>query len=281
MIQFIYSQINPDYSDDTSAEVGNVKQTEAVTLSSSNLSTDTCYDSQKSASVEEISTTSKSEIFVKDNQNKEKKNFRSIPITIERTKSFEEEDLYAFKSAEKITEPYQNIKIPIEIIPSQIQPARSSSEIGISSENSNMKSIRTIPIHRMNSDSSCDSISHIMTKSLSKESITQSPQKIKMGTSAIRIPIQMQKSAESPQGDKKQKDFEVSSLKPPQSVRTLPILKQSLSDSGVSTNYGNKQSSRSRNASSQSMTDEKLQRVHEELEVSQISSMQNNRLHIF
>ena len=59
----------------------------------------------------------------------------------------------------------------------------------------------------------------------------------------------------------------LSATKPPQSIRTVPILKQSLSDSGVGKSFTQNQSNRSRNSSSQSAQDERLQKVHEELEV--------------
>ena len=281
MIQFIYPQINSDNSEDTSADEGSVKQTEAAaTLSISNPPTDTCSESDNTVSsrVQQISPTTNSEIcekksqkeksptnsnhLVKSEENEQKNIYRTIPIKIERSDSCKREE----NLPEKISG--LDAKIPIDINTSA-QLKKSVSDQGISSENLNMKSIRTVPIQRLNSDSSCDSFSNIMTKSISRESLGQQTQKIKMGTAAIRIPIQVQQSIETPTGEETKHGLEgeFSSLKPPHSVRTVPILRQSLSDSGVSPNYANKQSSRSRNISSQSMRDEKLQKVHEQLEV--------------
>ena len=67
--------------------------------------------------------------------------------------------------------------------------------------------------------------------------------------------------------NKNDKTLPVNASKPPQSVRNVPILRQSLSDSGVGKNMSSKQHSRSRNTSAQSNTEDKLQKVHEELEV--------------
>ena len=277
LIPFIYPQINSDNSEDTSADKGSVKQTEAAAaLSISNPPTDTCSESDNtvSSSVQQISTTSKSEIFeeeilkeescinlVKSEENRQKPIYRTIPIKIERVESFKEE-VKPPKSPENISE--LDKQIPIDINKSA-QLKKSVSD----QDNPNMKSVRTVPIQRLNSDSSCDSFSNIMSKSISRESLGQQTQKIKMGTAAIRIPIQVQKTTEPQTGEDIKHGLEggVSSLKPPQSVRTVPILRQSLSDSGVSPSYANKQSSRSRNVSSQSMRDEKLQKVHEQLEV--------------
>ena len=283
MIPFIYPQINSDNGEDTSADKGSVKQTEAeAALSISNPPTDTCSESDNtvSTSVQQISTTSKYESgkeilkeesctyssnLVKPEENEQKHIYRTIPIKIERVESFKEE-VASPKSPESISE--VDIQIPIDINKSA-QLKKSVSDQGISSENPNMKSVRTVPIQRLNSDSSCDSFPNIMSKSISRESLGQQTQKIKMGTAAIRIPIQVQKTTEPQTGEDIKHGLEggVSSLKPPQSVRTIPILRQSLSDSGVSPSYANKQSSRSRNVSSQSMRDEKLQKVHEQLEV--------------
>lgn len=284
LIPFIYPQINSDNSEDTSADEGSVKQTEAAaTLSISNPPTDTCSESDNtvSSSVQQISTTSKSEIcetqspkekstnninhLVKSEENKQKNIYRTIPIKIERSDSCKIEEKQS-NLPEKISG--LDAKIPIDIN-SSAQLKKSVSDQGVSSENLNMKSVRTVPIQRLNSDSSCDSFSNVMTKSISRESLGQQTQKIKMGTAAIRIPIQVQKTIEPPTGEETKHGLEgeVSSMKPPHSVRTVPILRQSLSDSGVSPNYANKQSSRSRNVSSQSMRDEKLQKVHEQLEV--------------
>ena len=189
--------------------------------------------------------------------------YRTIPITIERGEGDRKLSITSEKTKELDT------KIPIEIQTS-VRLSKSVSDQGIPSDNQNMKSIRTVPIQRL-SDSSCDSFNFDspMNKSVSKESLGQPTQKIKMGTAAIRIPIQVLKTTEpsSREDVKHGLDGGVSTLKPPQSVRTVPILRQSLSDSGVSPNYANKQSSRSRNVSSQSMRDEKLQKVHEQLEV--------------
>ena len=241
-------------------------------MSISNPPTDTCSESDNtvSSSVQQISTTSKYEICeskskksVKSEENEPKNMYRTIPIKIERSDSCKTE-VKQSNLSEKI--PCLDAKIPIN---TSAQLKESISDKGLSSENLNMKSVRTVPIQRLNSDSSCDSFSNVMTKSISKESLGQQTQKIKMGTAAIRIPIQVQKTIEASTGveTKHGLEGEVSSLKPPHSVRTVPILRQSLSDSGVSPSFSNKQSSRSRNASSQSMRDEKLQKVHEQLEV--------------
>ena len=243
-------------------------------MSISHPPTDTCLESENTlnSSVQQISTTSKSEICesesikeesssnFKSETSRPKPIYRTIPITIER-EEIGKEDITPEKTKELET------RIPIEILTSA-KLSKSVSDQGVLSENHNMKSVRTVPIQRL-SDSNCDSFNSLMTKSISKESLGQSTQKIKMGTAAIRIPIQVQKTTESPSEEDIKHGLEggVSSLKPPQSIRTVPILRQSLSDSGVSPNYANEQSSRSRNVSSQNVRDIKLQKVHEQLEV--------------
>ena len=284
--QIIYPQINSDNREDTSADKSNVKQTEAAALSISHPPTDTCSESESTvnSSVQQISTTSISETCEKESIKEESSSnsksettrqkpiYRTIPITIEREEGGKE-DLKLSITPEKTKD--LDTKIPIEIL-TPVKLSKSLSDQGVSSDNQNMKSIRTVPIQRL-SDSSCDSFNSLMTKSISKESLGQPTQKIKMGTAAIRIPIQVLKATEPPSGEDINYGLEggVSSLKPPQSVRTVPILRQSLSDSGVSPNYANKQSSRSRNVSSQSMRDGNLQRVHEQLEVSFVFNINN------
>ena len=247
-------------------------------MSISHPSTDTCSESENTlnSSVQQISTTSKSEICenesikeesssnIKSETSRPKPIYRTIPITIER-EEVGKEDFKLSITPEKTKE--LDTKIQIEIQTSA-KLSNSVSDQGVPSENHNMQSVRTVPIQRL-SDSNCDSFNSLMTKSNSKESLGQPTQKIKMGTAAIRIPIQVQKTTEPPSEEDIKYGLEggVSSLKPPQSVRTVPILRQSLSDSGVSPNYASKQSSRSRNVSSQSIKDEKLQKVHEQLEV--------------
>ena len=71
--------------------------------------------------------------------------------------------------------------------------------------------------------------------------------------------------------------------KPPQGIRTVPILRQSVSDSGVVRNMENRQQ-RSRNSSINSFQeekcknefqDERLQKVHEQLEVCLVYKIDN------
>ena len=116
-------------------------------------------------------------------------------------------------------------------------------------------SMISIPIHRVSSVP-CDSDMVSSPPRLGRDS------KIKMGTAAIRIPIQVQRSLDS----EDTRGNNVSS-KPPASVRTVPILRQSLSDSGVGRGGLKQHQIRSRNSSTTSAQEDKLQKVHEELEV--------------
>ena len=210
------------------------------------------------------------------NSNGSLSNIRNIPISIELDNCSSKEDLM-----KKEQNTVKERTIPIEIITEEKKKQVLDSSTEENKASSNMSSIRTIPIQRMNSGSSCESssCSSSLPKTSSRESLNASTQKIKMGTAAIRIPIQIQRSNDTVdnnvQGQEKKlnpetKVKEVSASKPPQSVRTVPILRQSLSDSGVgkiNNSSTNKQGSRSRNVSAQSDQSDRLQKVHEELEV--------------
>ena len=264
------------YQSATSAHKSCVKQTEAAeeTLSSIH-PTDTCSSAAAaapstpskqppiSANNSQIKFSAANENTILQTEGQQAKQVRSIPITIETVTS----------SEKKSDESKRDVKIPIEIVHSE---QKEKVHFELNSEKNNM-SARSIPIHRMDSGSSCGSASFSTSvpKSSSRESLGHPAQKIKMGTSAIRIPIHIQKSNESLKNedalnerkDIGPRDFSLSATKPPQSIRTVPILKQSLSDSGVGKGFTQNQSNRSRNASSQSAQDERLQKVHEELEV--------------
>ena len=212
-------------------------------------------------------------------------NIRSIPITIEVENCSDKEHIDVIEKSKKNDQSIiKERSIPIEIITEVKNNNDKQSSEKENKASTNMSSIRTIPIQRMSSGSSCESssFSSSLPKTSSRESLNTSSQKIKMGTAAIRIPIQIQKSNDSVdnnvQGREKklQPDIklqEVSASKPPQSVRTVPILRQSLSDSGVIkvSSSTNKQGSRSRNVSAQSDQSDRLQKVHEELEVRRLS----------
>ena len=265
------------YQSATSAHKSCVKQTEAAeeTLSSIH-PTDTCSSAAAaapstpskqppiSANNSQIKFSAANENTILQAEGQQAKQVRNIPITIETVTSSEKK---------KSDESKRDVKIPIEIVHSE---QKEKVHFELNSEKNNM-SARSIPIHRMDSGSSCGSASFSTSvpKSSSRESLGHPAQKIKMGTSAIRIPIHIQKSNESlknedTSNERKEigpRDFSLSATKPPQSIRTVPILKQSLSDSGVGKGFTQNQSNRSRNASSQSAQDERLQKVHEELEV--------------
>ena len=234
-------------------------------MSCNSISSDTCYTaaahetcSQKSDAVSSCEDVSKKEKSVDEP--------RSIPIKIETSDNSEKNS-----SVEtKLQETTNDRLIQIEICVEKESPEDSPKQINVSEEPLKMPSIRTIPIQRITSNSSNDSqsLSPPVPLSPSKEVVNQ-PSKIKMGTSAIRIPIQIQKSEEALYSDKKVKDPLIKeglvAMKPPQSTRAVPILRQSLSDSGVSNS--SQSGERSRNLSTSSYQDDRLQKVHEELEV--------------
>ena len=255
----------------TSANTNWIKQTEAgeETLSYTNScsKTNTCYTAVNSS-------TSQSEL--KESFPKKSNSTtvtRNIPITIELDDHKVKSDI----QETPVTAQKETIKFPVTI-----SKCQGTVESDCEKEATKMPSIRTIPIQRVNGSPSptvplSPSMEGFPTpffpKSPSKDSLT-SPQRIKMGTSAIRIPIQIQRSVSADTNDppenvdtKNDKTLPVNASKPPQSVRNVPILRQSLSDSGVGKNMSSKQHSRSRNTSAQSNTEDKLQKVHEELEV--------------
>ena len=232
-------------------------------MSCNTISSDTCYSaaahetcSQKSEAISSCEDVSRKEKLADE--------ARSIPIKIEISDKSEPHAPIDTKSQEN----KNNRFIPIEVCVKNESQKDSVEQIPESEESIKMPSIRTIPIQRINSNSSSDSqsFSPPVPLSPSKEVVNQ-PTKIKMGTSAIRIPIQIQKSDETLYHDQKVKDPVIkeglTAMKPPQSSRAVPILRQSLSDSGVSSHSGE----RSRNLSSSSYQDDRLQKVHEELEV--------------
>ena len=212
------------------------------------------------------------------NSNGSLSNIRNIPISIELDNCSSKEDVSIKEDLKKKEQnTVKERTIPIEIITEEKKKQVLDSSTEENKASSSMSSIRTIPIQRMNSGSSCESSSYSssLPKTSSRESLNASTQKIKMGTAAIRIPIQIQRSNDTVdnnvQGQEKKlnpetKVKEVSAPKPPQSVRTVPILRQSLSDSGVgkiNSSSTNKQGSRSRNVSAQSDQSDRLQKVHE------------------
>ena len=145
-----------------------------------------------------------------------------------------------------------------------------------------MSRVRTIPIQRINPVGTPH-----LSRTSSGESESFPSQKIKMGTSAIKIPIQVSIVSWQKLGtldcrvlqvQRSQEILTERGAKPPQGIRTVPILRQSVSDSGVVRNMENRQQ-RSRNSSINSFQeekcknefqDERLQKVHEQLEVSSL-----------